>query len=220
MRQIARSVDGVDLQLPEYVFDQWRGNILADFLIDLRKTASNIPGFEGNIPFSITNYISTLYDQIRTFEPELHKKIQPIGNFLEKHFIRAHDSLPACYCHGDFHSLNVIWSDVGINAVIDWEFSGIKPEIYDIANMIGCIGIENPEALAGPLVTDFIRRLKNSAIISDHSWEVLLEFIVALRFAWLSEWLRHKDHEMIDLETVYMTLLIDNANDFKDIWAI
>lgn len=93
----------------------------------------------------------------------MHKKIQPTGNFLEKHFIRAHDSLPACYCHGDFYALNVIWSDVGINAVIDWEFSGIKPKIYDIANMIGCIEIENPEALAGPLVIDFIHRLKNSA---------------------------------------------------------
>lgn len=218
--QISRFVDGVDPQRPAYVFEQWRGNVLADFLIDLRKTASNIPGFDGKTPFSITNYIKTLYYQIKTFDPELHKKIQPIGIFLEKHFIRAHDSLPACYCHGDFHALNVIWSDVGINAVIDWEFSGIKPEIYDIANMIGCIGIENPEALAGPLVTDFIRRLKNSAIISDHSWKVLLEFIVALRFAWLSEWLRHKDNEMINLETVYMKLLVDNANDLKHIWAI
>jgi len=86
--------------------------------------------------------------------------------------------------------------------------------------MIGCIGIENPEALAGPLVTDFISRLKNAPIISDHSWKVLPEYIIALRFAWLSEWLRHKDHEMIDLETVYMKLLIDNTNDLKRIWAI
>jgi homoserine kinase type II len=143
-----------------------------------------------------------------------------MGVFLDKHFIRAHDSLPVCFCHGDFHALNVIWSGDGINAVIDWEFSGIKPEIYDMANMIGCIGIENPEALTGPLVTDFILRLKNSTIISDDSWKVLLEYIVALRFAWLSEWLRHKDHEMIGLETVYMKLLIDNANDLKHVWAI
>jgi homoserine kinase type II len=218
--QISRFVDGVNLQRPDYVFDQWRGNVLADFLIDLRKTASDIPGFDNKTPFSIINYIKTLYSQIKTFEPELEKKIQPMGVFLDKHFIRAHDSLPVCFCHGDFHALNVIWSNVGINAVIDWEFSGIKPEIYDMANMIGCIGIENPEALTGPLVTDFIHRLKNSAIISDHSWQVLLEYIVALRFAWLSEWLRHKDHEMIDLETVYMKLLIDNANDLKHVWAI
>ena len=49
---------------------------------------------------------------------------------------------------------------------------------------------------------------------------MLLEYIIALRFAWLSEWLRHKDHEMIELETVYMKLLIDNANDLKHIWII
>ena len=218
--QISRFVDGVCLKRPEYVFDQWRGNVLADFLIDLRQKSGNMPGFEGNPSFSIIKYIRTLYDQIKTFETDLQKKIQPVVDFLQKDFIKAHDSLPACFCHGDFHALNVIWSDAGINAVIDWEFSGIKPEIYDMVNMIGCIGIENPEALTGPLVTDFILRLKNSTIISDHSWKVLLEYIVALRFAWLSEWLRHKDHEMIELETVYMELLIDNANDLKHVWTI
>ncbi len=218
--QISRFVDGIDLQRPEYVFDQWRGNVLADYLIDLREKSENLPGFDGKASFSIINFIKTLYDQIKIFQPELEKKILPMDVFFEKHFIPSHDSLPACYCHGDFHALNVIWSKNSINAVIDWEFSGIKPEIYDMANMIGCIGIENPEALAGPLVTDFIHRLKNSAIISDHSWKVLLEYIVALRFAWLSEWLRHKDHEMIELEMVYMKLLIDNADDLKHVWAI
>ncbi|MBC2716982.1 MAG: phosphotransferase [Desulfobacteraceae bacterium] len=216
--QISRFIDGVCLKRPEYVFDQWRGNILADFLIDLRHKSETMPGIDGKPPFSIINYINTLNDQIKTFEQDLYKKIQPVVDFLEKNFIRTHDNIPACFCHGDFHALNMIWSDTGINAVIDWEFSGIKPEIYDMANMIGCIGIENPEALAGPLVTDFIGRLKKSAMISDISWTVLVEFIIAIRFAWLSEWLRHKDHEMIDLEMIYIKLLIDNANDLKQIW--
>ena len=57
-------------------------------------------------------------------------------------------------------------------------------------------------------------------MISGHSWELLLEFIVALRFAWLAEWLRHNDREMITLETVYMKLLIDNAYDLKHTWEI
>jgi len=218
--QISRFVDGVCLIRPEYVFDQWRGNVLADFLIDLRHKSENMPGFGDKPSFSIISYINTLYEQIKTLEPDLQKEIQPVVDFLKKDFIKTHDNLPACFCHGDFHVLNVIWSADGLNAVIDWEFSGIKPEIYDIANMIGCIGIENPEAIAGPLVTDFIRRIKNAAIISDHSWKVLLEYIVALRFAWLSEWLRHKDDEMIEMETVYMKLLIDNANDLKHVWAI
>ncbi len=218
--QISRFIDGVPLKRPEYVFDPWRGNVLADFLIDLREKSSGMPGFEGKTPFSIINYITSLNDQIKTFEPELHTEIQPVVDYLNTDFARAHDRIPAAFCHGDFHALNVIWSDNGINAVIDWEFSGIKPEIYDIANMIGCIGIENPEALAGPLVIDFIRRLKNSAMISGISWTVLVKFVVAIRFAWMSEWLRHGDTEMIELEMVYLKLLLDNADDLKHIWEI
>lgn len=218
--QISRFINGVALNRPDYIFDQWRGKVLADFLIGLRKASSNLPGFDRKAPFSITEYINTLNDQIKTFEPKLQKEIQPVTGFLRKNFIRTHGRLPAFFCHGDYHALNVIWSDTRINAVIDWEFSGIKPEIYDMANMIGCIGIENPEALAGPLTIDFINRLKQSETISNISWSVLVEFIIALRFAWLSEWLRYKDQEMIDLETVYMKLLVRNANDLKQIWKI
>jgi homoserine kinase type II len=43
----------------------------------------------------------------------------------------------------------------------------------------------------------------------------LIEFVIAIRFAWLSEWLRHEDREMIALETDYMNLLADNADVLK-----
>ena len=218
--QISRFVDGVSLKRPEYIFDQWRGGVLADFLIALRKTADNTGGSGHEGLFSIIRFIDTLYKNIETYEPVLKNKIQPVMEFLARDFIKNHDRLPAAFCHGDFHALNIIWSGTGINAVIDWEFSGIKPEIYDVANMIGCIGIENPEALAGPLVTDFILRLKESAVISDLSWIHLIDYIIALRFAWLSEWLRHQDHDMIEMESVYLKLLANNANDLKQIWKI
>ncbi len=55
------------------------------------------------------------------------------------------------FCHGDLHPLNVIWGEKSIRAVIDWEFSGIKPEIYDLANMLGCLGMEDPANLFRPL---------------------------------------------------------------------
>ncbi len=38
----------------------------------------------------------------------------------------------------------------------------------------------------------------------------LAEFIIAVRFAWLAQWLRNGDHEMIELELVYMKILVDN----------
>jgi homoserine kinase type II len=59
--------------------------------------------------------------------------------------------------------------------------------------------------------------LNQSKWVSNASWEVLIEFVIAIRFAWLSEWLRHDDLEMIALETVYMNLLTDNADMLKKV---
>ena len=75
---------------------------------------------------------------------------------------------------------------------------------------VSCIGIEDPDALAGPLVTRFLMKLTRSGLISKAGWENLAEFIIAVRFAWLAEWLRNGDREMIELELVYMKILVDN----------
>ena len=132
----------------------------------------------------------------------------------------VHDTLPQGFCHGDYHPLNVIWSTNGINAVIDWEFCGYKPEIYDVANLIGCIGMEDPESLFGDFIAELIQRLRQAKLFSDLSWRYLLEFIVALRFAWLSEWLRKFDKDMIELEQVYMRLLIENKEKLMHSWGL
>ena len=48
----------------------------------------------------------------------------------------------------------------------------------------------------------------------------LPEFIIAIRFAWLSEWLRKKDNDMISLECDYMDLLTDNTKTLKQAWGL
>lgn len=218
--QLSLYVEGAALSRPEYVFDKWRGRVLADFLIELRKKSKELPRFNSLTTFSIKNYIYKLISQIRKNDPEVLGKIGPVINFLEKRFMEVHDKLPVSFCHGDFHPLNIIWSDDSIKAVIDWEFLGIKPKIYDAANLVGCIGIEDPEGLTGELAYDFIAALKEAGLISGISREVFTEFVIALRFAWLSEWLRHKDHEMIELESVYMNLLVDNSGMLKNAWKL
>jgi homoserine kinase type II len=60
--------------------------------------------------------------------------------------------------------------------------------------------------------------MKSADIISKISWKYLMEFIVALRFAWLSEWLRRSDKEMIRLELNYMRLLIENKRSLQKAW--
>jgi len=218
--QLTGFVDGLPLQRPEYVFHRWRGTVLADFLIKLNKKA---PGLENIYPgqsFSLPNYIYELIDTIGIHEPELRKSIQPMVGFLEKSFVGVHDTFPKGFCHGDYHPINIIWSTNGINAVIDWEFAGYKPEIYDVANLIGCIGMEDPESLVGDLIAELIQRLRQAKIFSDLSWRYFVEFIVALRFAWLSEWLRKSDKEMIELEQVYMRLLIENKEKLMHSWGL
>lgn len=214
--QLSPFVGGIALVRPEYIWEGWRGEAMAAYLIRQNAVSREIPFLKTLSVFSITQYIQKLITQIQTHAPLVLTGIRPVVRFIEERFIKAHDRLPLSFCHGDFHPLNVIWSPKGIHAVIDWEFLGMKPEIYDAANLIGCIGIEDPRALFGDLVRRFILGLKQSRWISNASWDVLIEFVIAVRFAWLSEWLRHGDREMIGLETAYMNLLSDNADRLKN----
>ena len=75
--------------------------------------------------------------------------------------------------------------------------------------------MKQPSSLTAELVIDFISGLQKAGIYQQQSWRHFLEFIVAQRFGWLSEWLRKKDEEMIILELDYMKLLIDNNRSFQ-----
>ncbi len=116
--------------------------------------------------------------------------------------------------------MNVIWDHHRIKAVIDWEFLGFKPDIYDLANLVGCAGIENPEGFGMPMVITFLREIRAAKIISSQGWQYFPEYILALRFAWLSEWLRKKDQEMLEMEAAFMDILIKNIKDLRYIWEI
>jgi homoserine kinase type II len=188
---------------------------MADVLIRLHAVTQEVPFLQRRSVFSIMDYIQQLLDSIRLNDPDVLPGIEPVIRFIHQRFMKIHDQIPVSFCHGDFHPLNIIWSSEGIHAVIDWEFLGIKPDIFDAANLIGCIGIEDPRALAGNLVRNFVSRLKCSGWFSDLGWDALIDFVIAIRFAWLSEWLRHQDREMIEMETVYMNLLVEHADWLK-----
>ncbi len=213
-------IQGVPLKRPEYVFDKWRGKTLADFLMTLKNNSVDLLKSNQDAPFSIVGYIYKLFDEIKINDPQVVPSITPFIAFLEKHFMDQHGGLPLRFCHGDYHPVNIIWGTLGLNAVIDWEFAGVKPEVYDLANLLGCLGMENPDSLAGELTIDLVSTLYASGYMDQVSWNNLVAFIVALRFAWLSEWLRRRDVEMIDLEIVYMKLLTENAERLEEIWAV
>jgi homoserine kinase type II len=218
--QLSPYVEGVALARPEYAFEGWRGPALADFLIDLWGRTRDLPWPETASLFSIVAYVRDFARILERREPLLYLRIRPALVHLEQEFTSAHDSLPVRFCHGDYHPLNVIWSERGIRAVIDWEFLGPKTELYDAAMMIGCLGMEDPQCLTGDLILSFIERLQASGLASKAGWAHLFDLVLALRFAWLADWLKRSDAEMIDLEAVYIKLLLDHRGPLVRSWGI
>ena len=123
------------------------------------------------------------------------------------------------WAHGDLHPLNVLWQGTAVRAVIDWEFTGPKAALFDLANLLGCVGIESPAALTGPFALAVASRLHASDYLDEASWQALPAYVLALRFAWLSEWLRGRDQEMIALECDYLDLLLERQDALLADWT-
>jgi homoserine kinase type II len=43
--------------------------------------------------------------------------------------------------------------------------------------------------------------------------------VLGLRLAWLSDWLRRDDRDMVELEEVYVGLLMENREELERPWA-
>ncbi|HPG38927.1 MAG TPA: aminoglycoside phosphotransferase family protein [bacterium] len=218
--QIIPFIDGIPLVRPAYIDDTWRGREMAHFLTALKDSSAGIESLITKPPFSIKEYVIDFIKKLQIHNPELTGNVDEIFLHLEKTFFDRHDELEIGFCHGDYHPLNIIWSETGIRRVIDWEFAGFKPVLYDIANMLGCLGMEHPRSLVNAVTRQFLHHLFKSKFLNINHLECLPEFILALRFAWLAEWLRKTDTEMIKLELTYMFLLLDNREKILKNWCL
>ncbi|CCO22764.1 phosphotransferase enzyme family protein [Maridesulfovibrio hydrothermalis] len=205
--QLSSFYESDELPRPEYIYDAERGMALAGFVASIRKHSKGRQFSDTGCSFTLIDYSKKLTETISQRNPEVYKRLEPMCARLFP-AMEKFSSLPLAFCHGDFHPLNILWKGKEIGAVIDWEFSGMRPEIYDVANMMGCVAFENPAALGEGLIPAFIEGLYELTDITDESYEALPFFIPALRFAWLSEWLRKKDDEMLQMELDYMELLL------------
>jgi homoserine kinase type II len=218
--QLIPYISGISLERPGYVFDKWRGIQSATFLIELWENTIEISRVIHLPCFSLKDYVLKLIDEMKTFNPEEYKRVEPILLFLKTDFFTQYDRIPSRFCHGDYHPLNIIWGINSIQAVIDWEFLGLKIETYDMANLLGCIGIEEPTSLINEYALSFIQRIKDSMLISDIGFSFLFECMISLRFGWLAEWLRTQDREMIDLELDYLFFLLQQKDQIKKEWNL
>ena len=213
--QLSRFIGGTPLQRPDYLSSAAMGKNTARFLIKMAEAATGMEKHLFFPRFSIKNYIHDLFRTMKIHDRPVHDRFLPVLDFLETDFMPAHDRLPFAFCHADLHPLNIIWDNDEIQAVIDWEFAGIKPDLYDAANFVGCAGIENPNGLGMDMVMTFLAKLQQTDVISEMGWRFFPEYVLALRFAWLSEWLRKKDQEMIDLEYAFIRILVDHMPDIR-----
>jgi homoserine kinase type II len=214
--QLSRFVEGTPLQRPGHLASGAMGKEVARFLADLSAASNGMDKTLAFPRFSIKAYIHSLFETMKIHDRPVHDRFLPVLDFLESRFMPAHDHLPLAFCHGDLHPLNIIWDHAAVKAVIDWEFAGIKPDLYDAANLVGCAGIEDPNGLGMDMVMNFVHELHKNLAINDMSWRFFPELVLALRFAWLSEWLRKKDDEMIDLEHAFMQILVDHMAEIRD----
>lgn len=215
--QVSRYIEGVPLPRPDYIWQEWRGGVLADWLLAFREQIGTPPGFSPDDVFSLESYINELFQPIQKNHPAIAEILRPIRDHVQPLF-DAHDSIPPRFAHGDYHPVNVIWGAQKIRAVIDWEFCGYKPEGYDAALLVGCVGSEHPDALLTGLVPAFLGRLKKDSFFADITWKHFLRMVIAIRFAWMSEWLRKKDADMQQLELDYVRLLVRHSKRLEDAW--
>jgi len=217
--QVSPFVPGVALDRPAYAFEGWRGEALADLLVRFRAAAADLPGREKAATFSLPAFIRGLFGVIRDDRRALFERLYPVLLYLERDLFRKVERLPVSFSHGDFHPLNVIWSETGVNALIDLEFCGFRPETYDAALLVGCLGMEDPRALTGDLVRTLIARLRAGAGYSEDGWGSFPDLVLGLRFAWLSDWLRRDDRDMVELEAVFIGLLSEDREALEKAWA-
>jgi homoserine kinase type II len=209
---------GEPLPRPEFIEDPARGESLADILLALRGAAGGAELEDTRPGLDLTAYAASLFTTLKRREPGVASRLAaPLRSLAG-----AMDELegwPKAFCHGDFHPLNVLWREERAAALIDWEFCGIRPALYDAANLVGCVGMENPDGLARGLVPAFLARLGRGGFLCAADWPRLAAFAPLVRLAWLSEWLRKHDREMIGLELDYIELLVEHRDRLAGIWA-
>jgi homoserine kinase type II len=209
-------VDGVPLDRKTYLNDSWRIDAMTQFLIQLRKHSAGQTGAR----FSIASYAEGRMVAWRKTNPQRADQLEGSLTQLKQRFFPVHDSLPVAFCHGDYHPLNMVWGTGYIRSVIDWEFCGIKPELYDVALLVGCIGFENPDHLIRDPVIRLVRTLRAAGFGTPESWIYFLELAATIRFGWMSEWIRRRDREAQKMEAVYIDILVDQAEYIQQHWQL
>lgn len=220
--QLSPFIRGVPLRQPDYLLDAAFGEGLGEWLATFRRASEGLVPPAGLSELDLPDYVTELSDRLNrphragggecpaSDVPGLdHSAVGAKARQLLPGLAPLFEAwfrLPRALCHGDVHPLNVVWGDSAPLAVIDWEFAGMRPVLYDIANCLGCLGIEGG-GFRTPFTSALTALLRAQELLPQDQVRWLTPMILATRFGWLAEWLRRGDAEMIALELDFMELL-------------
>ena len=157
--------------------------------------------------FNLSGYIPKLRQFTKRNMPELEADLNEILRKLAP-FLEREKTLPGMFAHGDFHPGNILLKDNGIAAVIDWEFLGWKCAGYDLALMLGCLGMDDPDWLDGKAARTLQDNLFRQNYMPLEVWQDLPLLMAAIRLGWFGEWVDLQDHTMARQEIAYIRYLL------------
>ena len=147
-------------------------------------------------------------DLVLNVRQKLQQKLFPYLKYLNKWF-----------CHGDFHPGNLLWKDRKLNAVIDWEGSCYREELFDLAYFMGCVGMDDPANLQSPWAESLLLGFVRNANPTKLGFLLLPELVLATRVAWLSTWLSHEEDLVIaEQEIAFIKILMEELDNLRSVW--
>ncbi len=181
------------------------GEFLLQFkkLCDIRSALPPLP----NAPFYMINFLPQLYNLAAVKMPDIRSKLQEFERRLAP-FFRWERTANCMVAHGDFHPGNILMEPDRIKAVIDWEFAGTKFPGYDMALLLGCLGMDHPKNLSSPAVVALQNKLYAADYLPPEAWELLPQLIAATRLGWLGEWLDLNEKALIEQEIEFISFLL------------
>ena len=213
-------VAGPELPRPSYLDDDWRGEAMGRAILALQRAGQALPTLLAAPQAALASFRDELFAAVARHKPQLLARLNPVREALSE-LAAVLKAVPSALAHGDLHPLNVIWgADAArpLRALIDWEFAGARPRLYDAANCIGCAGFEHPSGLVRGFVTGLVRELRAGGMPGPELGLLPL-FVLVTRLGWLSEWLRTKDAELLNMELDYLDILLDEQENLAELWC-
>lgn len=187
------------------------GFLWAEFLLQMKDSihGSDTPPPMPNVPFYMLDFLPNLLAHAERSMPSIVGELNKIITLLTK-FFKWERTAGSMFAHGDYHPGNILTAGGKIQAVIDWEFAGLKFPGYDMALLIGCLAMDDPENLSSPAVTALQNTLYRNGFMPESAWDFLPQMIAATRLGWLGEWITLNDRILVAQELALLEILLKN----------